>query len=225
MLKSSSIHTPLLTKALGEKLFIEEETVPIESIDEVYGAPKRLESIHGVTVCQLQLRSYSLHRLDFYVEFIQRAAYAMNIPCSGNIPLPVHKKRWVVLKSPFVHKSAMEVFERRTHKRLVQIRDTNIETLEKWIKYVEDNVPGGIGLKCKVFEYEKVGFGATMKIDQIEAKKAQETAASLPANKEDIKKIADIVVEALSKNPKANIQELTKDAINSIIPKNKALEK
>ncbi|OLY77726.1 37S ribosomal protein S10, mitochondrial [Smittium mucronatum] len=112
----------------------------------------------------------------------------------------------------------MEVFERRTHKRLVQIRDTNMETLEKWLQYVEDNIPGGIGLKSKIFEYEQVGFGAKMKIGEADAKEAKRLAESLPASKFDIKKISDIVAEELSKNPRANIEKLTKEAIKTVMP-------
>ncbi|PVU91986.1 hypothetical protein BB559_003894 [Furculomyces boomerangus] len=209
-----STHSELLGKALGEKLFFEEEKVPIESIDEVYAQPKRLEPTHGIPVCQVQLRSYSLHRLDFYVEFIQKVAYTMKMPCSGTVFLPTRKQRWAVLKSPFVHKSAMEIFERRTHKRLIQIRDASPESVEAFLKYVEENVPAGVGMKSKTFEYEQVGYGKSVSVDKAEMEKLDEIAAKLPPTPRDIKSMAELVAAELAKNPKANIENITKEIIS-----------
>lgn len=119
--------------------------------------PKRIEPTHNIPVCNLQMRGYLPQQLDFYSDFARRAAYHMGMPCSGTIPLPTQTSHWTVIRSPFVHKKSQENFERKTHKRLLQIKDAHPEVVERWIKYLTMNAPAGIGMRATKVEFEALG--------------------------------------------------------------------
>ena len=81
------------------------------------------------------------------------------MPCTGTIPLPVQTSKWTVNKSPFVHKKAQETFERKTHKRLLAIRDTHPEVVRRWVQFLNQNSIAGVGMKVTTWEYEELGAG------------------------------------------------------------------
>ncbi|KAI7862291.1 ribosomal protein S10p/S20e-domain-containing protein, partial [Spinellus fusiger] len=127
-----------------------------ETFDEVFQAPSRIPTTHNIPVCNLQLRGYLPQKLDFFADFARRAAYHMNMPCSGTVPLPTQTSRWTVIRSPFVHKKSQENFERKTHKRLLQIKDAHPEVVDRWLLYLTRNAPAGIGLRATQWEFESV---------------------------------------------------------------------
>lgn len=149
--------------------------IPIEELDEsvpplaqafvnspdfpIWLAPQRRLPTHDIPVCQLHFRSYHVRYLDFFVDFARRAAFAMNMPCSNPIHLPTQISRWTVLKSPFVHKKSQENFERRTHKRLIVIKDAHPDTVDAWLAYLRKDAYYGVGMKATLFRYEKTAFG------------------------------------------------------------------
>ena len=50
---------------------------------------------------------------------------------AGPIPLPTRIERFTVNRSPHVNKKSMEQFEIRTHKRLLDIIDPTIKTVDE----------------------------------------------------------------------------------------------
>ncbi|KAI8093574.1 ribosomal protein S10 domain-containing protein [Halteromyces radiatus] len=121
---------------------------------EVFEVPQRIAPTHNITVCNLQLRGYLPQQLDFYADFARRAAFHMGMPCSGTVPLPTQTSKWTVIRSPFVHKKSQENFERKTHKRLLQIKDTHPDVVERWLRYLTMNAPSGIGMRATRFEFD-----------------------------------------------------------------------
>ncbi|KAJ8663376.1 ribosomal protein S10 [Lichtheimia ornata] len=121
---------------------------------EAFEAPQRLPATHGITVCNLHMRGYLPQQLDFYCDFAQRAAYHLGMPCSGIVRLPTQTSHWTVIRSPFVHKKSQENFERKTHKRLLQIKDTHPDVVQRWLQYLTMNAPAGIGLRATTWEFE-----------------------------------------------------------------------
>jgi small subunit ribosomal protein S10 len=65
---------------------------------------------------------------------------------SGPIPLPTKKEIYTVLRSPHVNKKAREQFEMRTHKRLIDILNTNEDTVEALMKL---QLPAGVSVDIK----------------------------------------------------------------------------
>ncbi|KAG0045153.1 mitochondrial 37S ribosomal protein rsm10 [Gryganskiella cystojenkinii] len=125
----------------------------------VYGEPIQIPTTHNITVAHLHLRSYLPQQLDFFTDFARRAAAALEMPCTGAIPLPVQTSKWTVNKSPFVHKKAQETFERKTHKRLLAIKDTHPEVVRRWVQFLNQNSIAGVGMKITTFEVEELGAG------------------------------------------------------------------
>lgn len=107
--------------------------------------------------CDLQLRSYSVPNLEFFCDFALRAAYYLNLPAFGPVPLPKIKERWTVPKSHFIFKKSQENFERITRRRLIQIRDGHPESVQIWLAFLQKHAYYGIGMKANVWEYSKLG--------------------------------------------------------------------
>jgi len=62
-----------------------------------------------------------------------------------------------VPKGNFIHKKSQENFERRTVRRLIQIKDGNPETVGIWLAFLRKHAYYGIGMKANVFEFSKLG--------------------------------------------------------------------
>lgn len=127
------------------------------NVQAIYLKPLRREAEYGVPSCDLQLRSYSVRNLEFFADFALRAAYYLNLPAFGPVPLPRITERWTVPKSNFIHKKAQENFERITMRRLIQIKDGNPETIELWLAFLKKHAYYGIGMKANVWEYNELG--------------------------------------------------------------------
>lgn len=127
------------------------------SVQALYLRPLRRKAEHGLPVCDLQLRSYSVQNLEFFADFAIRAAYYLNLPVSGPVPLPRITERWTVTRSNFVHKKSKENFERITLRRLIQIKDGNPQAVQAWLAFLRKHAFHGVGMKANVWENESLG--------------------------------------------------------------------
>ena len=127
------------------------------SVQAVYLKPLKRVPQYGVPACDLQLRSYSVRNLEVVADFALRAAYYLNLPASGPVSLPRIVERWTVPRSNFVHKKSQENFERITLRRLIQIQDGNVDTVEMWLAFIRKHAYYGVGMKANVWEYEPLG--------------------------------------------------------------------
>ncbi|OQO03421.1 hypothetical protein B0A48_10084 [Cryoendolithus antarcticus] len=123
-----------------------------KSVQAAYLAPLRRPPTHGLPVCDLQLRSYSLRNLEVYADFAMRAAYYLGLPAKGPVPLPKRIERWTTIRGNFVHKKSQENFERVTYKRLVQIQDSDSHVVGLWLAYLRKNQYYGVGMKANLFQ-------------------------------------------------------------------------
>ncbi|MCJ1472843.1 mitochondrial 37S ribosomal protein rsm10 [Lambiella insularis] len=134
------------------------------SVQAVYLRPLKRKAEYGVPACDLQLRSYSVRNVEFYADFALRAAYYLNLPAVGPVPLPRITERWTVPRSNFIHKKSQENFERITLRRLVQIQDGHPDTVEIWLAFLRKHAYHGVGMKANVWGYEPLGVGKTMDV-------------------------------------------------------------
>ncbi|KAI9697899.1 MAG: Tryptophan--tRNA ligase, mitochondrial [Candelina mexicana] len=134
------------------------------SVQAIYLKPLRRHAQYGVPACDLQLRSYSVRNVEFFADFALRAAYYLNLPAAGPVPLPRITERWTVPRSNFVHKKSQENFERITLRRLIQIQDGHPETVQVWLAFLKKHSYYGIGMKANIWEHEKLGVGRTMDV-------------------------------------------------------------
>ncbi|KAI9817276.1 MAG: Tryptophan--tRNA ligase, mitochondrial [Thelocarpon impressellum] len=134
------------------------------SVQAIYLRPLKRRAEYGVPACDLQLRSFSVRNLEFFADFALRAAYYLNLPASGPVPLPRITELWTVPKSNFVHKKSQENFQRITLRRLIQIQDGNPDTVEVWLAFLRKHQYYGVGMKANVWNYEKLGVGKSMDV-------------------------------------------------------------
>lgn len=157
-----------------------------------YLEPARKKSVHGVPACQLQLHSYDKEGLMFFADFAMRAAYHLDMPASGPVPMPKKTERWTVPRGPFVHKKTQENFERITYKRMIKISDAHPEVVERWLSYLEKNVMPGVGMKANTFSFETLGVGARMQ-------KARTVAAIEGQSTQPAREIPNLAAEKAKK--------------------------
>ncbi len=100
---------------------------------------------------RIKLKSYDYRVLDRSVEEILDTVKRTGARVSGPIPLPTHKQKFTVLKSPHINKKAREQFEIRTHKRLMDILNPNPETIDALMKL---DLPAGVDVEIKASEEE-----------------------------------------------------------------------
>ncbi|KAI1367828.1 hypothetical protein F5Y08DRAFT_326471 [Xylaria arbuscula] len=132
------------------------------AVQALYLQPLRRETEYGVPSCDLQLRSYSIPNLEFFCDFALRAAYYLNLPAFGPVPLPKITERWTVPRSHFIFKKSQENFERITRRRLIQIRDGHPETVQVWLAFLQKHAYYGIGMKANMWEYSSLDTGKQM---------------------------------------------------------------
>jgi small subunit ribosomal protein S10 len=96
---------------------------------------------------RIRLKSFDHRVLDISASEIVETARRTGARVAGPIPLPTRIERFTVNKSPHVNKKAMEQFEIRTHKRLLDIIDPTIKTVDELKKL---NLPAGVDITIKI---------------------------------------------------------------------------
>jgi len=86
-----------------------------------------------------------------------RAAFYLNLPARGPIPLPRLTERWTVIRSNFVHKKSQENFDRRTVRRMIQIQDGDPDVVQVWLAVLRKWAFYGVGMKANFWNNEPVG--------------------------------------------------------------------
>jgi len=66
---------------------------------------------------------------------------------AGPVPLPTKRTVYTVLRSPHVDKKSREQFETRIHKRLIDIYDSNPQTVDSLMRL---DLPAGVDVEIKV---------------------------------------------------------------------------
>ncbi|MCD6103556.1 MAG: 30S ribosomal protein S10 [Thermotogaceae bacterium] len=96
---------------------------------------------------RIKLRAYDHEVLDESTKKIVEVAKSTNARVSGPIPLPTERSLYVVLRSPHKHKDSREQFEKRVHKRLIDIVEPSSKTIDALMKI---NLPAGVDVEIKL---------------------------------------------------------------------------
>ena len=96
---------------------------------------------------RIRLRAYDHRILDQSTSEIVSTARRTGARVRGPVPLPTKIERYTVLRSPHVNKKAREQFERRTHKRLLDIVEPTPQTVDALMKL---DLAFGIDLDIKL---------------------------------------------------------------------------
>ena len=86
-------------------------------------------------------------RLGLSAAKIVETAKRNGAQVSGPIPLPTKKEIVTILRSPHVNKDSREQFERRTHKRLIDILNPNQKVVEALSTL---DLPAGVEIEIKL---------------------------------------------------------------------------
>lgn len=115
-------------------------------------APHLLDEEEGTRLMpgqkiRIKLKAYDHELLDESAKKIVEVAKYTNARISGPIPLPTERTLYVVLRSPHKHKDSREQFEKRVHKRLIDIIEPSPKTIDALMKI---NLPAGVDVEIKL---------------------------------------------------------------------------
>lgn len=96
---------------------------------------------------RIRLKAYDHASLDHSSDEIVSTAKRTGARISGPVPLPTKRTIYTVLRSPFIDKKSREQFETRIHKRLIDIYDSNPQTVDSLMKL---DLPAGVDIEIQV---------------------------------------------------------------------------
>ena len=96
---------------------------------------------------RIKLKAYDHASLDHSSDEIVRTAKRTGARICGPVPLPTRRTIYTVLRSPHIDKKSREQFERRIHKRLIDIYDSNAQTVDSLMKL---DLPAGVDIEIQV---------------------------------------------------------------------------
>ncbi len=96
---------------------------------------------------RIRLKAYDHQLIDQAAEKIVDTAKRSGSEVSGPIPLPTKKEIVTILRSVHVNKDSREQFERRTHKRLIDVVKPSPKTVEALMSL---ELPAGVDIEIKL---------------------------------------------------------------------------
>ncbi len=95
---------------------------------------------------RVKLKAFDHRLIDQSAAEIVATARRTGAEISGPIPLPTRTERFTVNRSVHVNKKSREQFEIRTYKRLIDIMNTNPDTVDALMKL---QLPAGVSVDIK----------------------------------------------------------------------------
>ena len=96
---------------------------------------------------RINLRAYDHRLLDVAAAKIVETVKRTGGEVSGPVPLPTEIEKFTVLRSVHKYKDSREQFERRTHKRLVDIKNPSKEPIDALTHL---DLPNGVDIEIKL---------------------------------------------------------------------------
>ena len=96
---------------------------------------------------RIRLKAYDHQIIDSSAERIVETAKRNGAQVSGPIPLPTKKEVVTILRAVHKYKDSREQFERRTHKRLIDILTPNQKCVEALMAM---ELPAGVEIEIKL---------------------------------------------------------------------------
>ena len=96
---------------------------------------------------RIRLKAYDHQIIDSSAEKIVETAKRNGAQVSGPIPLPTKKEIVTILRAVHKYKDSREQFERRTHKRLIDILNPSQKCVEALMAL---DLPAGVEIEIKL---------------------------------------------------------------------------
>ena len=114
--------------------------------------PPKYENVGGENMAakkmiRIRLKAYDHQLIDKAAETIVETAKRTEARVSGPIPLPTQKEIVTILRAVHKYKDSREQFERRTHKRLIDIIAPTQKTVEALTTM---ELPAGVEIEIKL---------------------------------------------------------------------------
>lgn len=96
---------------------------------------------------RINLKAYDHRLLDVAASKIVETVKRTGGVVLGPVPLPTEIEKFTVLRAVHKYKDSREQFERRTHKRIVDIKDPSKETIDALTHL---DLPSGVDIDIKL---------------------------------------------------------------------------
>jgi ribosomal protein S10, bacterial/organelle len=96
---------------------------------------------------RIRLKAYDHQLIDQSAERIVETAKRTGATVSGPVPLPTKREIITILRAVHKYKDSREQFERRTHKRLIDIHRPAASTVEALMNL---DLPAGVNIKIEL---------------------------------------------------------------------------
>ena len=98
------------------------------------------------TTVRIKLKAFEHKSLDTACAKIVETVKRNGGEVSGPVPLPTEVEKVTILRAVHKYKDSREQFEKRTHKRLIDIKNPSKETIEALTRL---DVPSGVDIQIK----------------------------------------------------------------------------
>lgn len=95
---------------------------------------------------RIYLSSYDHKALDNSADKVVTIITSSGAKVNGPVPLPTKKDRFTVLRGPHVNKDSRMQYERRTHRRMIEVRETAPKSVVALSNF---SLPAGVGIEIK----------------------------------------------------------------------------
>ena len=95
----------------------------------------------------IKLSAYESQLVDQAAIKVTQGIKSVGAKYSGPVPLPTKYEEFTILRSVHINKKSREQFERRTHKRLIVLKNSTKELLDK-LSRIE--LPEGVNIAISI---------------------------------------------------------------------------
>ena len=105
------------------------------------------KQVGGGSKIRIKIKAYDHKIIDEATKTIIDTAERNNVQVVGPVPLPTSINKYSVNRATFVHKTAQEQYEIRTHKRLIDVINPNPKAIDALMNL---NLPSGVDVEIKM---------------------------------------------------------------------------
>ena len=99
------------------------------------------------TTVRIKLKAFEHRSLDTACAKIVETVKRSGGEVTGPIPLPTEIEKITILRAVHKYKDSREQFERRTHKRLIDVKNPTKETIDALTRL---EIPSGVDIQIKM---------------------------------------------------------------------------
>lgn len=145
--KKAPAKKPAAKKVAPKKAAPKKEVAESEAKKETTKKADTKKTDAKVSSIRIRLSAFDHMVLDEASAKIIDTAERSGAIVHGPIPLPTKIRKFTVNKSTFVHKNARDQYEMRTHRRLIDLKETTFKTMEGLQSL---SLPSGVDIEIKM---------------------------------------------------------------------------